>query len=149
MTVTAPETVLRHILIDALTAEFAAEAIEFGSDKLNDSLGRDGTAVGAVFPGRTTERGVDVNTAETTVYVQLFDAWKAKVDAKMVVDPDKIEEWAERVRRAAEAVGPKAPIWFYRVQSVEFPDDPTGNKSRLLATVVATMTNPAVIHTTG
>lgn len=144
-----PATALRTRLMDALNAEFEDDKIVFGSDKLNDSLGQTGP-IGAVYPSVDAERPQDVNTLETTVYVQLFNQWKAIVDPEQVVDPTIVEEQAERVRRACQADGLEpndAHLWFYRVTRIDYPDDPTGNKSRLLATVVAMGQNPATVET--
>lgn len=152
MTVTSPTTALRERLVAALNVEFAADSIVFGNDKLNASLGQNGP-IGAVYPGEDAERVGQIAVITVTAYVQLFLQWKAVVDPKQVVDPSAIEILAERVRRACQAddiAGPNdAHLWYYRVSRIEYPPDPTGNISRLVATVTADAQNPALIDTVG
>lgn len=149
-----PATALRHRLIASLNPEFAGDTppIVFGSDKLNDSLGTAGP-IGAVYPATDAERVQNVSVVEVTVYIQLFNQWTAVVDPKQVYDPDIVEAQAERIRRVAQAEtieGPNdAHLWFYRVTRIDYPPDPTGNISRLLATVVGTAQNPATVATSG
>lgn len=153
MAVTAPETVLRARLIEALTAEFAPEKIKFLNDKLHDSRGREGS-IGGVYPGATPTPVANELLVEPTVYIQLFGKWAADVDAKKTIDPTPIEEWAERIRRACRADGGQGTtdgnehLWWYSVTNVAFPPDPGGNITRLLATVVGKGQNSALTETT-
>lgn len=153
-TITAPETALRARLIETLTKEFEVEGIRFLNDRLHDSKGREG-AIGAVYPGPTQVQFADENVLEPTAYVQLFRKWTAEVDPNKAVDPTAIEEFGERIRRACEedsAQGAEAGtshLWFYSVRRIEYPPDPGGNITRLLATVVGTAQNPAMVATTG
>lgn len=150
--ITPPETALRERLITALTAEFATEGITFRNDKLHDSLGREG-ALGGVYPGPSASKLGQEQVIEPTAYVQLFGKWDARVDPNQTVEPQPIEEWAERVRRACqrdEGAGPATEhLWWFSVTRVEYPPDPTGNITRLLATVVGQAQNPALVATTG
>lgn len=154
MSVTAPETRLRQRLITALTAEFEVEGIKFLNDRVHDSLGQNG-AIGGVYPGATQQQSNNEFVLEPTAYVQLFGKWTAVVDAKRTIDPTPIEEWAERIRRACHAdgvegaIGADEHLWYYSVTRIEFPPDPGGNISRLLATVVGKAANPALTGATG
>jgi hypothetical protein len=49
------------------------------------------------------------------------------------------------LRRAfsAESGGTGDDFWFLRLRSIEYPDDPTGNKTRLEARFTAWAHNPA------
>jgi hypothetical protein len=152
MTVTAPETELRHRLIVILGEEFASEKIVFKNDKLHDSNGQK-AAVGGVYPGPSTPAS-DGLVLSSTVYVQLFNQWHPKVDPLQEVDPSIIEEWAERIRRrcqtdAKNSVPGDSHGWYYEVKRIEYPQDPTGNITRLVATVVAQSQNSALVETTG
>jgi hypothetical protein len=40
------------------------------------------------------------------------------------------------------AADSSADLWFLRIVGVEYPDDPTGNKTRLEARLVGQGTNP-------
>lgn len=155
MPVTAPETRLRERLITALTAEFSTEGIKFLNDKVHDSKGQQG-AIGGVYPGVTTQPVGNEYMIEPTVYVQLFDQWTAVVDPDRTIDPTPVEEWAERVRRACHADGVEGAdgaadehLWYYSVTRIDFPPDPGGNISRLLATVTGKASNSALLGATG
>lgn len=154
MSVTPPETALRKRLIEALTTEFKTEGITFLNDRLHDSKGREG-AIGAVFPGPTQVQSGNELVLEPTAYVQLFGKWTAEVNPDQTVDPTLVEEWAERIRRACNsdafegATAGTSHLWYYSVSRIEYPPDPGGNISRLLATVVGKAQNSALTPTTG
>lgn len=154
MPTTAPETRLRERLIQALEDEFSTEGIKFLNDKLHDSKGREGH-IGAVYPGPTQVQQGNELILEPTAYVQLFGKWEAVVDPDRTIDPTPVEEWAERLRRACQGDGNEGVdggdehLWFYSVTRIEYPPDPGGNISRLLATVVGKAQNPALIPTSG
>lgn len=149
--VTAPETKVRERLITLLTTEFKAEGIPIEDDKLNESLGQTGP-IGAVYPAAAVEQPGQGFVLNTTVYVQLFRQWSNDLDPNEKVSPKVIEEWAERLRRACEKqlnVGSDEHVWYFRVARVDYPPDPSGNISRLLATVFVDGQNPALVETTG
>lgn len=154
MATTAPETRLRARLIAALEKEFASEGIKFLNDKLHGSKGREG-AIGAVYPGASQIQVGNELVLEPTVYVQLFGKWSAEVDPDRTIDPTPIEEWAERARRACQSdgfegvTGGDEHLWWYSTIRTDYPEDPGGNISRLLLTVVGKAQNPALIETTG
>lgn len=152
MATTSPETSLRARVKTALEAEFAAEGVKFRNDKLHDSLGRDGH-IGAVFPGTAAPRLGQAQVLEVTCYVQLFRKWNAEVNPEEMVEPQEIEEWAERVRRALqqdEGAGPADEhLWWYSVSRTDYPPDPSGNITRALFTVTAEAQNPALVPTSG
>lgn len=151
--VTAPETKLRHRLQTALEAEFSTEGIKFLDDKLHDSKGREG-AIGGIYPGQTATPLGNELVLEPTVYIQLFGQWTPEVDPDRRIDPAPIEAWAERIRRALKAdgnqgsVGADEHLWYYQVVRIDYPPDPGGNISRLLATVVGKAQNSALVETT-
>jgi hypothetical protein len=151
MAVTAPETVARQRLIALLEAEFGGDGVTVKSDKLNESLAQDGHLAG-VYPATATENQRQAIELDTVVYVQLFRQWNNLIDATQEVDPADIEEWAERFRRACQGdlgtVGDQH-VWYFNVQRIEYPPDPSGNISRLLATVVVTGENSALLETSG
>lgn len=150
--VTAPETVARQRLIALIEAEFAPESLEVRSDRLNESLGQDGP-LGAVFPSTATEDPRNGLVLSSLLNVQLFRQWSNDLDPTQTVDPSAIEEWAERLRRACradiDAAGWSEHLWYYRVQKIDYNPDPTGNISRLIASVEAVSQNPALVETTG
>lgn len=152
MTVTAPETMMRQLVLDALNEEFAGE-VEFIDDKLHPALGVDGP-VGGVYPGERGDMASQQLVVELTCYVQLFLKWDKKIDPSQTVSPGPIEEAAERIARAIEAVEPNSHeagphLWEAHVTRVTYPQDPTGNITRLEATVFGRAQNPALVPTNG
>lgn len=151
MPVTSPSTVLRQKLIGVINAEFAPENITAASDRLDESLGWDGTYV-AVHPDieEAYERDSQVQLAR--VIVQFYGRWDKRVDPKQQVDPTAIETLAERFKRACHAassyVGSQHD-WFFQVERIEYPNDPTGNKTRFVAAVTGWAQNPSLVETTG
>lgn len=145
---TAPITEMRHIIIDALNTEFAAEGIEFKSDKLHPALGTEG-AVGGVYPDSEYARDRRQIEQLNVCYVQLFCAWHKEVDPAQEFDPDLIEGYAERLRTALKAVQTPATQqnWFFIVTQVDYMADPTGNVSRFLARVQGSGENSNLLET--
>lgn len=152
MAVTAPETAARTRLKALIEAEFDEEELVVLDDKLGESRGQDGS-IAAIYPGTAAENPRNGLVLDTVVFVQLFREWSNDLDPAQIVDPGLIEEWAERLRRAVRADLDSLPgtehLWYFRVQKIEYNPDPTGNISRLLATVVTDAQNPALVETTG
>jgi len=152
MTITAPETAIRERLIALIEAEFEAESLEVRSDRLNESLAQD-KHLGAVFPSQAAEDNRNGLVMDTTVVVQLFRRWDNELDPNQTVDPGDIEKWAERLRRAVradiDAIPGDAHLWYYRVLKIDYNPDPSGNITRLQATVLADAQNSALVETTG
>lgn len=150
MTVTAAETAARERLLKILNKEFEADKIVFEDDKIHDSLGQNG-AVGGCYPDESGEWFTDGQVLDTTLTVQLFHQWTAKVDPELKVSPKLVEESAERIRRAVKADKEEGTshLWYYKVINISYPDDPSGNKTRLLATIEAYSQNAALVETNG
>jgi hypothetical protein len=149
MAVTAPETAARQRLRTVIETEFAPEGFDVLNDKLNDSLGQE-APLGGIYPTSSAENPRNGYVLDTILNVQLFQQWDNRIDATQVVDPANIEEWAERLRRACAAdlaVPGNDHMWYFRVQKVDFPDDPSGNKSRLVAVILVESTNSALVET--
>lgn len=145
---TNPLTETRHIIIDALNDEFSPESIVFASDKLHPALGTDGP-VGAVYPEQESARiGRQIENI-AVCYVQLFCRWEKAVDPVQTFDPDLIESYAERLKTALKAVQtPATPTtWYFTVPQITYMDDPTGNRSRLLARVEGHGANANLVET--
>lgn len=165
MAVTAPETVLREALIDALEDAFdgdtEAEAgrpgpFTFLDDRLHEARGSDaelsaGGAIGGVYPERSAERPGQSVVLETTAVIQLFGYWRRDIDPAQTVSPALAEEYAERIRRAVQGASYTTDnhLWFFQVVEMDYPKDPTGNITRCVARVRAYSDNPAIIETTG
>lgn len=152
MTVTAPETKLRQDLIALLESEFGAEALTVYDDRIHDSLGQEGPVAG-VYPETSPASVGDALVLEPLVKVQLFRRWSREVNAEQAVSPAGIEEWAERLRRAVRSAGLGTPgdahLWYYQILRIDYPPDPTGNITRLIATVQGTTQNAGLTETAG
>jgi hypothetical protein len=129
------EQEVRDRVKDVVEAEFTAEGFEVADDKLGRSAGKDGEAVLAVYPERTGEDTRNVAYLEVQVVLQLYLAYEPVPDENIVVNPGVIEGYADRLREAfrTQSTGTGSDFWFLRLRRIEFPDDPTGNKSRLEA----------------
>jgi hypothetical protein len=58
-----------------------------------------------------------------------------------MVNPFPITDMADRLRRAVESAAASVTgtpeVWYFKVDATEYPDDPTGNKTRFEMTVTA------------
>lgn len=146
----AYETVANAI-ITTFNAEFAAEGFVMIRDRLHPALGRDSVAVG-VSPEEDSPNVRNMLVQETVCTVQFFGYWDDSVDPGTVVDPATVTSYAERFRAALKrtsAIDPNTrQAWYFNVERVQYPDDPTGNKTRFVATVRAYGENAALVETT-
>jgi hypothetical protein len=141
----APETLVRDRVQAIVNAEFTAEGFTAADDKLLRAAGSDGANHLAVSPERAEEDSRNVGRLVVTVLLQLYLAFDPKPDPDRVVDPTVIEGYADRLRVAfrTQSSGYTGDFWFLRLKRVEYPDDPTGNKSRLEAYIEGDADNPA------
>lgn len=132
--------------------EFAAEGFPVKDDKLHRSLGAKGTVLG-VYANRATASPRNRMVNEMEVVVQFYGKYDLKVDPEQTVSPSKIEGFADRFRNALRTRQPDpntSAVWYFTLERIEYPDDPTGNKTRFEATLVARGNNGALLaETTG
>jgi hypothetical protein len=130
-----------------LDGEFTDLTITAVHDKIHESLGYRRVEVGIspVRESATTGREIQMTS---TVLIQWYDLWDKEIDNEQVVNPFLITERADRLRRAIEtasaAIAGTPEIWYFKVDNTEYPDDPTGNKSRFEMTVTAYGDNTAL-----
>lgn len=138
-------TLTRARVKEVVEAEFSDRSWTVADDKLLRAAGHKGSDEIAVFPEAEREKPGAVNQLECPVWLQVYLAYDANLDEDQVVDPTIIEEIAERLRAAFadESGGDSADLWFLRLQRIEYPDDPTGNKSRLEALITGYGANQA------
>lgn len=145
-----PATEARDRLITVVNTTFAPEGWVALADRISDSLGHKGTKIGVTVerlnpsPGRYIVQEIELS-------VRFYGYYEKKVDPTQRVDPTRVEGYAYRFQQAVEnddAAGTDK-VWYYNVAGIEFPDDPTGNKTRFVARVIAYGNNPALIETTG
>jgi hypothetical protein len=131
--------------------EFSAQGYVMTFDKLHEALGRDRVEVG-IAPLRDVVNDRNALVQETFMEVRFYDLWRQEIDPTTQVDPTQITEYAERLRNAlrnarATVIGTDQ-VWYFTVLSTEYPDDPTGNKTRFHMTVRAYGNNADLVETT-
>lgn len=131
-------------------AEFAAEGFIMIPDKLHEALGRYRVAVG-IAP---EEEGPNMRVRimqETFIEVRFYDLWTDEIDPETQVNPFKITGYAERFRNALREAQAQDPgtgqVWYFDVDRVTYPDDPTGNKSRFHMRIRAFGNNANLVET--
>jgi hypothetical protein len=134
--------------MDVLTAEFAADGFPILDDKLHGSVGRDGSRIG-VYCDRFLPNAQNRYVGEVECVVQFYGAYDLRVDPNQVVSPGIIEERADRFRNALRNFSEPGTgnRWYYRLERLEYVDDPTGNKTRFEAYIRAFANNNALIET--
>lgn len=151
MPATPPETQAREAMIALLGTEFAPEQFPVRDDKLHASLGSKATTLG-VYCARTISSPRDRYVSEIEVVVQFYARYDLRVDPEQTVSPKPIEAFAERFRQALQA-GSSDPntgsVWYFTLERIDYPDDPTGNKTRFEAYLRARGNNTALVETTG
>jgi len=133
-----------------IDTEFSADGITAIFDNLHESLGRDRVECGiAPIEDVMMERNGIVQ--ETWVEVKMYDLWTQEISPTTLVDPSAITNKAERFRRAVRAANDAGTgvLWYFDVVRVQYPNDPTGNKTRFVARVKAFGNNAGIIETTG
>lgn len=131
-------------------SEFAAEGFKMQFDNLHEALGRDRVAVG-IAPIEERANMRDRLMQETWIEVKFLGLWTDEISPDTVVNPTKITEYAERFRSSlgAAAVTASGQMWYFDVDRVQYPNDPTGNKSRFVATIRAFGNNANLVETIG
>lgn len=150
--VTSPYAVLAGDLESIINAEFSDEGWAAEHDNLHDSLGHEGTRIG-IAPARENPMYGNAVVNEVTIQVKFLGAYDREIDPEQAVDPRIVAEYAERFRRALQSNQTEyegsAQVWYFDVIAVDYPNDPTGNKTRFFATVVAKGNNSGLIETAG
>jgi hypothetical protein len=144
MTVVAPETVARQKLQEILQTVFAPDGFQVLMDKLDASQGQSGVRIG-ISPVVSAPAPNNEKLLNMSILVQFYGKWKAEVNPNMKVDPITVETYAERFREGILNNDPKTnQVWYFRVLSITYVDDPTGKKTRFEANVLAIGSNPAI-----
>jgi hypothetical protein len=138
---------------DALKAiidtEFAPETYTALHDNLHPAVGQEGTRIG-IAPEVEEGRAGRTIQNDISITVKFYRRWDAQVDENKKVDPRVITEFAERFRQAIRdnnQIGTDS-AWYFNLVRIRYPNDPTGNKTRFEADLVAYGTNSALTETT-
>lgn len=152
MAVTSAYEVIADALKSIIDAEFAPEGIEAIHDNLHESLGLERRECG-IAPIEDAIPMSNGLVKETFVEVRFYDFWKREITPTTVVDPRIITNYAERFRRAVHAARANQVgtgiMWYFDVRRVQYPNDPTGNKTRFHAQVRGYGNNSGLVETTG
>lgn len=146
----SPYETAATIIKTVIDTEFAPEHISAIHDNLHESLGRHRVAVG-IAPVEETARSGNAIVQDTMIEVKFYDLWTNEIDPETVVNPFKITAYAERLRSSLGRTRASTPgtgeVWYFDVLRVAYPNDPTGNKTRFVATIRAVGNNSGVVET--
>jgi hypothetical protein len=138
-------------LKSVIDTEFAPEGYTAILDNLHESLGRTRVDIGIAPVEDTLMTGNDV-VQETYVEVKFYHLWTQEISPSTIVNPTQITAYAERfrdaVRRAKLSDPGTGQVWYFDVRRVQYPSDPTGNKTRFVARVRAFGNNAGLVETT-
>jgi len=131
-----------------IDAEYAPEAYTAIHDFLHPAVGREGTRIG-IAP--ESQEALSGNMYQQNIYitVKFYRRWDEDVDETKKVDPRPITEFAERFQNAVrgnDQIGTDSS-WYFNVVRIRYPNDPTGNKTRFEADLVAYGSNPTLVET--
>lgn len=133
---------------DIIDTEFAAERITAIHDAIHESLGSDRVTVG-IAP--SVEQPLPGNGAVNvfTLEIRFYDLWDKEIDPEQTVNPTKITGYANRLKRALSQTqyAGDAEVWYFNWVRTDYPNDPTGNKTRFHMTVSAYGDNTSLIET--
>lgn len=135
-----------------IAIEFATEGFTAILDNLHESLGRERVDIG-IAPIEDYPQGTNELLQETFVEVRFYDLWTQEISPDTVVNPARITGFAERLKKAlrrADAMDPGTDqVWYFSVRRTQYPNDPTGNKTRFHMTIRAFGNNAGLIESTG
>lgn len=153
-TTTDPYVIAAEALQTIIETEFAAEGFTAQHDQLHDSLGTERVEIG-IAPAaeyRMTDNAV-VNIF--AIEIRFYDVWDKEIDPEQTVDPRRITGFSNRLKRAIQQSQATFPgggsgipeVWYFDWVRTDYPNDPTGNKSRFHMRVEARGDNTALIET--
>jgi hypothetical protein len=143
-----PYLLASEAVAQIITDEFAAEQIAPIHDQIHESLGTDRVTVGIAPAAETLDaRNATVNVY--TIEIRFFDLWDKEIDPEQTVNPRKITMYGNRLKRAIEQAQfqSDANVWYFRWVRTDYPNDPTGNKTRFIMRIEALGDNTSLIET--
>lgn len=137
---------------EAFETEFAVEGFKMQFDNIHEALGRDRVAVGIAPMEERANLGNRI-VSEHWMEVRFFGLWTDEITPETVVNPFKVTGYADRFKRALHVLDRQEPgtdlVWYFDVDRVTYPNDPTGNKSRFVAVIRAFGNNSNLLETSG
>lgn len=140
---------IKAVVMDA-HPDLVTAGMPIRDDKLHESLGSAGP-VAAIYPAGERAHSESGVTNAMMVVVQVFLRYDLQIDPEQTVDPGIVEQRAFEFQQAVQrATSPRNQgVWFYNVVDIDYPDDPTGNKSRYVVTLEGFGDRPTLIETAG
>lgn len=144
-----PYAIAANALEQIINLEFADEGTVAVHDHLHAALGQKKRECG-ISPMRETPNPRNRVAQETWLEVRYYDIWRKEITPTTRIDPRIVTDKAERLRAAINnaTINASGEMWFLNVENCEYPDDPTGNKSRFHMTIRAWGNNAALVETT-
>lgn len=146
----SPFEAVATAVIAIFNAEFAAEGFTMIPDNLHESLGRERVDVG-IAPIEDVVNIRDSVVQETWAEVRFYHLWTQEISPNTQVNPFQIAAYAERFRdalRSTASTPHTGQVWYFDVRRVQYPNDPTGNKSRFVMTIRAFGNNSGLVEST-
>jgi hypothetical protein len=133
-----------------IDTEWAPEGWTAIHDNLHPAVGQAGTRIG-IAPEVDEARAGNMVQNDMSITVKFYRRWDADVDQNKKIDPREITGHAERFRHALLHSNPASTgsVWYFNLLRIRYPNDPTGNKTRFEADIVAYGNNTALVETTG
>lgn len=143
-----PYAVAAGLLKQIIDAEYEAEQITAIHDQLHEALGSDRVAVGIAPSSETSRMGNRVVNV-FTIEIRFYDLWDKEVDPEQTVNPTRITGYANRLKRALEqsAFSGTREVWYFNWLRTDYPNDPTGNKTRFHMHIEVFGDNTAITET--
>lgn len=143
--------IVSDAVISVFNAEFAPEGFVMIPDNLHEALGRYRVDVG-IAPTDDSPMVTNRIAREMRMEVKFYGLWTDEISPDTMVDPTPITEYAERLMdalRRSQATDPgSGKVWYFDVDRVQYPNDPTGNKTRFIMTIRAFGNNMNLVETT-
>ena len=148
----SPYEIVAPILKEVIDEEFEEEGFVAIFDNLHESLGLTRVDIG-IAPMSDVVTSNNSIVQETNIEVKFYDLWKREITPETLVNPSRITGFAHRFRNAVReqnlgAAG-QAAAWFFDIRRIDYPNDPTGNKSRFVAHIRVLGNNNALVETVG
>lgn len=148
-----PYTTAADALKTIIDAEFEDLNVAAIHDNIHESLGAEDRVVG-IAPLRDAPYSGSGVAGDLQIEVRFYDFYMLDVDPTQAVDPRTITTYADRLKRAlsgqAAVLDPASnDTWFFNWQGTDYPDDPTGNKSRFHMRISAVGDNTSLVETRG
>jgi hypothetical protein len=147
----SPATAARAHIKSVIATVYSAEGWTAGDDKIGRSMGKEvavDEATIAVTTDYERERLGQAIMLDIGILVQFYLGFDASPDETITRDVTDVEEYADRLRNAFSGSGATVDdgdAWYLRVVGTEYPDDPTGNKTRFEMNIVCEATNAAAL----